>query len=188
VDIIWTGVPLALLVLTPLLVALAARTARRNPAIGNTAIVGRRAAAHVLDWVFVLGVILAADWIAVRWAIALDLGSVSMSWNGPGIWALFFLDFVVLQGLTGYTLGKWLLRIRTVRAAGQLPGLLAALLRSVPLMIEWIGLVALWAMLRHPNHQRIGDRWAHTYVVPDGRPWPSFAHRTRRAAKQQPAA
>jgi uncharacterized RDD family membrane protein YckC len=78
---------------------------------------------------------------------------------------LTLLQFIVLQGATGFTLGKWLVGIRVVDANGLPPGILAALKRNLPLLLEWTTLIALVAMWRSPNAQRLGDRWAGTYVV-----------------------
>lgn len=82
-----------------------------------------------------------------------------------GFWALLVLDLIVLQAATGFTVGKVALGIRTVERSGTGAGWRRTLTRSLPLVIEQLGLFGLWNMRRHPEHQRIGDRWADTLVV-----------------------
>jgi uncharacterized RDD family membrane protein YckC len=83
------------------------------------------------------------------------------------VWIPLFAtaNWVVLQGLTGYSLGKWVLRIRVVDQHGEAPGLWRALVRTLPLVIEQYGIVAIWAMRRSHARQRFGDRWAGTFVI-----------------------
>ena len=124
---------------------------------GDTGVLWRRAVAHVLDSATpaLLGLPLASLFPG-------DAATVAFFslWLGIGL-----LDFLVLQGLTGFTLGKWLLGIRTVNAAGLVPGLLAALKRNLPLLLEATYLIGIFAIWSHPHGQRFGDRWARTYVV-----------------------
>jgi uncharacterized RDD family membrane protein YckC len=83
------------------------------------------------------------------------------------VWIPLFAtaNWVVFQGLTGYSLGKWVLRIRVVDQYGEAPGLWRALVRTLPLVIEQYGIVAIWAMRRSHARQRFGDRWAGTLVI-----------------------
>jgi uncharacterized RDD family membrane protein YckC len=124
--------------------------------IGDTNVIWRRGAAHFVD-----------SFIPV--AAALLIAAAANDGSG-GVWFALFVginlfQFLVLQGLTGWTPGKWLFGIRVVDANGQPPGILAAIKRSIPLIFEWTTLIALVAILRDPHGQRIGDRWAGTYVV-----------------------
>ena len=77
----------------------------------------------------------------------------------------FVLDLIIMQGTTGWTIGKRLLGVRTVNGADGPPGIGAAVRRTVPLLFEFAGVVALVFILRSPWRQRAGDRWAHTYVI-----------------------
>jgi uncharacterized RDD family membrane protein YckC len=143
--------------------------ARDRHGLGSTDVVGRRVVAHIIDWI-----VPALVWLSVQWL------SYQVAWRsgvsprryqdfiGNGSLALAVLllaDFVLLQGATGYTVGKWLLRIRTVDEDGSRPGMRRVVIRTLPLLIEQVGLVALFAMARSPRHQRYGDRFAHTLVV-----------------------
>jgi uncharacterized RDD family membrane protein YckC len=76
--------------------------------------------------------------------------------------------WVLLQGLTGYSPGKFIARVKVVDELGHPPGAWKALLRTLPLLIEQYGIVGIWAALRNPARQRFGDRWAGTYVVRSG--------------------
>ena len=52
-----------------------------------------------------------------------------------------------------------------VNAEGQPPGVAAGAKRTLPLLVEWYGLIAAFAISLHEHGQRFGDRWARTYVV-----------------------
>jgi uncharacterized RDD family membrane protein YckC len=90
---------------------------------------------------------------------------------GPTLlfWGSSLLMLVVLQGLTGWTIGKLLTGIRTVRADGRPPGLLKALVRwllwavdGFPYVLPLVGFIT---ALTTVGHRRVGDMAASTYVV-----------------------
>jgi uncharacterized RDD family membrane protein YckC len=80
-----------------------------------------------------------------------------------GLWVA---DFVVLQTLTGRTLGKQVLGLRTVRRGGGRPPLWSVVVRTVP-VFPLLG--PLGAMIELPFlvkwRDRLGDRLGHTQVV-----------------------
>lgn len=81
---------------------------------------------------------------------------------------LGLLNNVVLQGLTGATVGKFITAVRTVRADGRAPGLGRALVRTLLLVIDGISLIlplGLWVAMFSRGHRRLGDMVANTYVV-----------------------
>jgi uncharacterized RDD family membrane protein YckC len=152
----------------------AIRRRRDRRATGQTAVVRRRVVAHIVDWLL----------IGVTWVSALTLIYHLEAWAGigpndfdpfnyaVGKWgfaAIAVANFLVLQAATGYTVGKRALGLRTVAEDGGRASAKAVLVRSLPLIIEQLGIVALIAMMRSPRHQRFGDRWAHTLVVRDAR-------------------
>ncbi len=78
------------------------------------------------------------------------------------------LNFIVLEGTQGATLGKMLLGLRVVKVNGSPIGLLEALIRNVLRAIDALpigyllgGLLA----LSSPLKQRLGDRLAQTVVI-----------------------
>lgn len=78
--------------------------------------------------------------------------------------------FVVLPGLRGYSPAKALLGLRVVRADGRPAGVIANLIRQILWIVDDIpyfvpGLVGFIAARSRPEHRRIGDRAAGTYVV-----------------------
>ncbi|MDR6551557.1 RDD family protein [Paenibacillus qinlingensis] len=84
--------------------------------------------------------------------------------------ALLFSYIFVMEGLLGWTIGKWLFRIRVVNVEGKAPGLVKAFIRTFlkvfeanPMMLGGgvAGIVALISKKR----QRLGDMLAKTYVV-----------------------
>ncbi len=93
--------------------------------------------------------------------------------------------FVVLQGLTGWTIGKKLVGIRVVNAAGAICGLAKAFVRYLPFLIPalipavgpilgiFIVIAEFILILAHARRQRIGDLIAKTYVIgKDAVGWP----------------
>jgi uncharacterized RDD family membrane protein YckC len=91
--------------------------------------------------------------------------------SNPGSFAfigLSILLLVILQGLTGWTIGKLLTGLRTVREDGRAPGIGKAFLRWVLLIVDGIPcipLVGFICALTTQGHRRIGDMAAKTFVV-----------------------
>jgi uncharacterized RDD family membrane protein YckC len=77
--------------------------------------------------------------------------------------------FVVLQGLTGWTIGKLLLGIRTVREDGRAAGMGKALVRRLLWIVDgfpyFLPLVGFIVALTSTGHRRVGDMAAKTFVV-----------------------
>lgn len=119
-----------------------------------------------------------------RWAatiidfvlIALTTGAVYFV-TGDNYGLLFLVPllllccyYVLLEGLTGYTAGKFAVRIKAVNEFGDAPGVLKGLIRTLARLIEinpflFGGLPAGITVLATKKHQRIGDMIARTYVV-----------------------
>lgn len=81
---------------------------------------------------------------------------------------LYVAVFVVVQGLTGASPGKALLRIRVIRADGSPPGVLRSSVRALAWIVDGIALlvpIALWSAWFTPGHRRVGDWVAGTFVV-----------------------
>jgi len=97
----------------------------------------------------------------------------SDGWSGAtqlSFWLVPVLLLVVLQGLTGWTPGKLITGIRTVREDGRTPGLVKALVRWLLWIVDgfpWVipGLVGFITGLTTPGHRRVGDMAAKTFVV-----------------------
>lgn len=83
-------------------------------------------------------------------------------------WGIAIVLLVLLQGLTGRTVGKLLTGIRTVREDGSVPGIGKALVRWLLLVIDGlpcIPLVGFITALTTQGHRRVGDMAAKTFVV-----------------------
>jgi uncharacterized RDD family membrane protein YckC len=81
---------------------------------------------------------------------------------------LYLAVFVVVQGFTGASPGKALLRIRVVRHDGTSPGVLRSIVRAAAWVIDGLALivpVALWSAWFSPGHRRVGDWVAGTFVI-----------------------
>jgi uncharacterized RDD family membrane protein YckC len=82
--------------------------------------------------------------------------------------ALMLLYFVLLEGLVGATLGKWVLRLRVVCANGEKPGLARSALRNLLRLVDGLPalhIVGIILILRSPERARFGDRVAGTRVI-----------------------
>ena len=160
------------------------------PAHDPTDVVGRRIAAFVLDAILITAiVVIVGALVAKRYTNAppdvrdtlreqttgtncVQLGShvytISSSWMGllyfAGL-AATFLDFVVLPGVTGASIGKLMLGLRIVDAGGRICSFGQALGRTVLLVVDLFFLIGLFVMIGSKPHKRIGDNAAGTYVV-----------------------
>ncbi|MGQ3479743.1 RDD family protein [Paenibacillus sp. TY11] len=81
-----------------------------------------------------------------------------------------FCYYLLLEGLTGYTLGKFVLRIQVVNGEGRPPGMVKSLIRTLIHLVDtnpllFLGLPAGLCVLVTPRKQRLGDMAASTYVV-----------------------
>lgn len=85
--------------------------------------------------------------------------------------------FVVLQGRTGWTVGKLAVGIRVVDASGSVCGVSQALVRYLPFLVPAlipilgsilgfvIAVVEFVLILAHNRRQRMGDLFAKTFVI-----------------------
>jgi len=114
--------------------------------ITTTRVSGRRAVAHVVDG-FVVGIVLGIVMI-----ILFGLGVGSSTTRTIVFYALAipgqFAYFVLSQRGTGRSPGKRLVGIRVVNADGGSPSDAALIRRTIPLLFEYLYIVALVAMLR----------------------------------------
>ena len=75
--------------------------------------------------------------------------------------------FVLTQRKRGRSPGKYAAGLKVVDARGDVPSSGALVKRSIPLLFEYLYVVAFVAMMRSTYRRRLGDRWADTYVVRD---------------------
>ena len=90
------------------------------------------------------------------------------AWPALLLFGLPLLMFVILQGLTGWTLGKLITGIRTVQEDGRVVGIPRALVRWLFWIIDSLPvlwLVGLITSLTTTGHRRVGDMVAKTFVV-----------------------
>ena len=131
--------------------------------------VARRAVAQIIDWIFSL--IWFLPFAVVEHPVG---GGLRLSWDGwravtPYLITLVY--FVVLEGLLGATVGKFLTGIRVVREDGTKMGWGGSVARNVLRIVDAIpyvlpyllGAVMIWA--GGERKQRVGDRAAHTVVI-----------------------
>jgi uncharacterized RDD family membrane protein YckC len=97
----------------------------------------------------------------------------SVSLTGPPLIifvALSFLYYLVLEALSGQTVGKRIMGLKVVTVDGRAPTLPEILLRTVGRIVDILPAFYLvgWIVLKQRRHprQRLGDRLANTTVIP----------------------
>lgn len=95
--------------------------------------------------------------------------AATISW---GFVVATFLIFGVIQGLTGRTVGKVIIGLRTVGEDGHVPGVGRGILRGLFWLVDGpfvlflpIGIVGFICALTTPGHRRVGDMASRTFVV-----------------------
>src|SRR5690606_10954829 len=92
-----------------------------------------------------------------------DVGATALLWGGN------LLVIVVLQGLAGWTPGKLVMGLRTVKEDGSVPGIGKAFVRWILMIVDGqpcgLPLVGFITGLTSTGHRRVGDMAAKTYVV-----------------------
>ena len=157
-----------------------------------TAVMGRRIVAYIVDSLLLSGVFIAAMALTKNHVYTsapsgacqtlrdggfsgqcAQFGSRVYTWKsggaaaGYGISALAgFIDLVLVQGITGASVGKLILSLRVVNGQGAPCGVGRAFVRWLFLLVDGacfiVGLLV--ALLTHP-HRRVGDLVAGTFVV-----------------------
>jgi len=91
---------------------------------------------------------------------------------GAAVLAIGVVNLVVLQGLTGFSVGKLLTGLRTVRADGSACGIGRAFVRWILWVVDGqpcgLPLVGFITGLTTVGHRRVGDMAAKTFVVGAG--------------------
>jgi uncharacterized RDD family membrane protein YckC len=157
-----------------------------------TAVMGRRIVAYIIDSLLFTGIFVAAMALTRNHVYTrapsgacqtlrdtgfsgqcVQFGSRVYTWKsggaaaGYGISALAgFIDFVLLQGISGASVGKLIMGLRVIDGQGAPCGVGRAFVRWLLLLVDsgcfLVGLLV--ALLTHP-HRRVGDLVAGTYVV-----------------------
>jgi uncharacterized RDD family membrane protein YckC len=161
-----------------------------------TAVIGRRIVAFIVDLIIMWAILIAVGAAlsksysnapsdacqilrdqGVSAPMCFQSGSHVYVLNGgetATVWLLGFVvwlaNYVLLQGATGATVGKFMLGLRCVNAQGETCGMGRAFVRSLLLIVDdffcfIVGLITV--NVTHP-HQRVGDLVAKTYVVETG--------------------
>jgi uncharacterized RDD family membrane protein YckC len=128
----------------------------------RTRVSGRRFVAHLVD-----GLLYTVVFVVLILAAGATNDVILVVTFVLGLTVLHVAYFVVLQRRNGRTPGKALVGIRVVDASGQVPTTGALVRRTIPLVVEYVYVIALVGMLTSGYRQRFGDRWGRTYVVAD---------------------
>jgi uncharacterized RDD family membrane protein YckC len=129
--------------------------------------VGRRSVALFVD-----GILLAGPFAQIRHGS----GYWQIGWHGqrvfwPGLIAIVYS--ILMEGIAGATIGKFLTGIRVVNVDGTKLGWTGAVIRNVARVVDafpyglpyLVGAISVWTS---PTKQRLGDRWGSTVVVTKG--------------------
>ena len=88
--------------------------------------------------------------------------------------------FTILEGATGKSLGKYLMKIRVYQEKGQKAGFARAMLRRIGLLVPFISLADVLAILWTPRKQRIFDLVAGTVVIEESKAAQALAYLRRK--------
>ncbi|MES2018342.1 MAG: RDD family protein [Pseudomonadota bacterium] len=124
-------------------------------------VLGRRWLATLIDFVVCISILLIPDAL---------LGNAVYQ-QTLGVWIVLLIAyFPLMEGFTGYSVGKFITRVRVVDNDGNLPGLKKATIRTLfrlmevnPILLGGVpaGLTANFSKYE----QRVGDMVAGTYVL-----------------------
>jgi len=137
---------------------------------GNVHVTGRRVVATIADGV-VLGVSggILASLLGIKTSSVSSFDLTQLSTGGSLLLlAYVVLYYVVLEGLTGRTVGKFLTGVRVIDATtGRPPGVGRAIVRTLLRFIDGIlaYLVGFVIVLASRHRRRLGDMAAGTLVV-----------------------
>ena len=82
------------------------------------------------------------------------------------LFILFY--FVILEGLVGATVGKWIMGVRVVSETNGKPGMMRSVIRNLLRVVDALpalNVVGVLLILRSEQNARFGDRVAGTRVV-----------------------
>ncbi|GAA1634649.1 RDD family protein [Actinoplanes couchii] len=130
----------------------------------NTRVTGRRIVATIIDSI-VLGVLINVLGVDVPTG-GRDL--TQLSFNGSLTVAVVVLGYyILLEGTTGRTVGKYATGIRVVSREGGSAGLVSAVVRTALRIIDGLAgyLVGLIIVVNSGQRRRLGDMAAKTLVV-----------------------
>ena len=133
-------------------------------------VTGRRIVAAFIDFIPLLILFLVMAASIGEFGSTDDNGFIVSLTGGPA--ALFFLFvlgyYLVSEGVTGLTLGKWLMGLRVVKLNGEPYDPRAVLLRNIIRIVDilpFLYLVGLISVAVSRKDQRLGDLAAGTLVV-----------------------
>jgi uncharacterized RDD family membrane protein YckC len=78
------------------------------------------------------------------------------------------LYFIILEGLLGYTLGKWAMRLRVISLTGELPGMGRSTVRNLLRIVDGLptlNILGVALIIDSKEKARFGDRVAGTRVI-----------------------
>ena len=132
-------------------------------------VTGRRIVATLIDGLVfgVIGGIMASVFGLEFEGSGFDLTTLTNQGSG-WLTLVVFLYYVLLEGLTGRTAGKWVTGIRVIDAGtGGRPGLLSGFVRTLLRLIDGLlaYIVGLIIVVNSDRRRRLGDMAAKTLVV-----------------------
>ncbi len=129
--------------------------------VDPTDVLWKRVGAFLIDEVIYLTLVLAAFVVLPGW-----IGAIVTVLFAAVLWGALF---IVVQGVTGATIGKHICGLRVVTAEGHPADTRQSLVRSLAWIVDGfpylLPLTGYAAAFGDKRAQRLGDRWAGTFVV-----------------------
>jgi uncharacterized RDD family membrane protein YckC len=143
---------------------------RRDPVERQPAPFSLRCGAALIDYILLVGIV-AVSTIIARWygGGARTAGNSAETIGVIISFAVALINFALLAGLTGRTVGKWATGLRIEQQDGDVPGISVALFRhfvGYPVSFLTLGLGFLMAVFS-PRGRALHDLIAGTVVVRD---------------------
>ncbi|UCG04373.1 MAG: RDD family protein [Candidatus Heimdallarchaeota archaeon] len=81
---------------------------------------------------------------------------------------LMVIYFILLEGLLGQTIGKFITGIKVIKRDGSKPGIVASCIRNILRVIDslpTLHIYGIYLILKSPDKTRFGDKKARTIVI-----------------------
>lgn len=134
----------------------------------NSAGVGSRAAAFIIDLILLSGVsmiVLGGGMSVAGIPFDASAGTRELIWSYAGLFLLCSTYFIFLHGAGGKTIGKMICKIKVIQEDGEPIGMKGAFLRWIGYFLSFIFFVGFFWALFDAKGQAWHDKIAKTYVV-----------------------
>ena len=108
--------------------------------------------------------------IIILLILSIIIGDFNVFYWTIGLLVIYQLYFIILEALSGYTLGKLILQIKVVDVNGNIPGFSKSTIRNITRFIELnpiiiLGIISIIIIFSSNINQRLGDKMAGTLII-----------------------